>query len=230
VHPPEFVREYLDTPGHVFLRAQNVRPASIENREPVFVDDDIYRSCTEAIVNENDLLLVRTGANLGDLARVTADWAGAMVSSHTLRLVPHAGAPVYSLEYFFCCKAGRDLLLSLRSGGTHGQINASTLQTQRLPELRAIEPTMRAKGSRIAALRKTATTAINDAERVLVQSLALESLDLSPSLHYSRPFRDLLAARRFGAEYFMPAKLDFCHFLEVGFAKMPEKPHIPTFS
>ena len=62
------------------------------------------------------------------------------------------------------------------------------------------------RASYVAAIeaRKHAARLVKHAEAALTQSLGLDALDLSPSLHYSRPFRDLLAARRFDAEYFNP--------------------------
>lgn len=87
IHPGEFPRGYQDTPGRLFLRAQNVRPAQIEVAEPLYVSDALYNSLPNARAQANELLLVRTGANHGDLARVPP-LDRVMVSSHTLRLIP----------------------------------------------------------------------------------------------------------------------------------------------
>ena len=56
-----------------------------------------------------------------------------------------------------------------------------------------------------AALKK-ARDLIVSAETLLVSALGLDHIDLSPSRTYSRPFKDLLAAHRYGAEYYMPSK------------------------
>jgi len=56
------------------------------------------------------------------------------------------------------------------------------------------------------AARKKATETITAAETLLLSALGLDHLDLSPSRSYARPFKDLLAGHRFGAEYYMPCK------------------------
>src|SRR5205823_13685159 len=85
-HPGEFPRLY-ESSGYLFLRAQNVRPGRIEVDEPVYVSEKIYQSLPDAKAGSNDLLLVRTGANVGDCAPVSKQYVGALVSSHTLRLI-----------------------------------------------------------------------------------------------------------------------------------------------
>lgn len=206
VHPPEFTREYQDEGGRIFLRAQNVRPGHIQNREPIFVSDAVYESGREARATVDELLLVRTGANHGDCARVTTEWAGAMVSSHTLRLIPHHEAPVCSLEFFFCAPSGRALLLGLRSGGTHGQINADNLRTLQLPNLLSCEPAMRKRADTIEQCRLLSRDKIIEAEKLLNASLNVKTDELAPALFYSSDFTELQKVNRFGAEYFMPCK------------------------
>jgi hypothetical protein len=84
IHPAEFTRTY-EPEGHLFLRAQNVKPGRIDVASQVFISDTLYEELVDAIIQTNDLLLVRTGANLGDLARVDSRYNGAVASSHTLR-------------------------------------------------------------------------------------------------------------------------------------------------
>lgn len=206
IHPPEFMRKYVDEPGHTFLRAQNVRPGIIENREPVYVDDAIYHSYPDAIVRTNELLLVRTGANHGDCARVTKEWAGAMVSSHTLRLIPADDAPICGLEFFFSAPSGRQLLLGLRSGGTHGQINAENLRRLSLPDLSSAEYEMRELATNIELNRRRMREGLVNAELELMRLLGIGNSKTSINLTYQRDFKDLQTANRWGAEYFMPCK------------------------
>lgn len=204
IHPNEFKREYIDTPGHLFLRAQNVKPGCITVADPVYVDETVYRALPDAIARENDLLLVRTGANLGDVARVTGDYIGALISSHTLRLVPRPDAPVHALEFFFCSRIGRDLLLNLRSGGTHGQINGHALRQLALPDLRPVENAARAMARAIQRQRRIARERYAEAEALMESALGLDNLDLTPRLFYERPYVDVQAAGRLDAEFFQP--------------------------
>jgi hypothetical protein len=52
--------------------------------------------------------------------------------------------------------------------------------------------------------RREAAEAIAAAERLLVSALGLDQLDFSQRLSYVRTFRDLLAEKRFDAEFFSP--------------------------
>jgi hypothetical protein len=220
VHPGEFARGYQDAPGRLFLRAQNVRPASIMVTEPLYVSEDVYASLPNATAHVNELLLVRTGANHGDLARVPAHLDGVMVSSHTLRLIPKANAPIHSLEILFASETGRALLLSLRSGGTHGQINAQALHTLYLPDLRAIEDQVQSKVSKIEEKREESAKHYADAEAILTAALGLDRVDLTPRLFYEDTYAHAADAGRFDAEYYQPAKWNVLRAL----AAMPGKP------
>jgi type I restriction enzyme S subunit len=51
-----------------------------------------------------------------------------------------------------------------------------------------------------------ANKAILAAENALVAAIGLDHLDLSPTLSYEQKLSDLFAAKRFGAEYYMPVK------------------------
>lgn len=66
---------------------------------------------------------------------------------------------------------------------------------------------------------RSASGSMTAAEARLMEALGLDRLNLSPQKCYTRRFRDLQAARRFGAEYFMPCKKRILDAL----AKMPHK-------
>lgn len=54
------------------------------------------------------------------------------------------------------------------------------------------------------AKRTEAENLYSEAESILVESLGLANLDLSPSLFYERPYRDVATARRADADFFNP--------------------------
>lgn len=66
---------------------------------------------------------------------------------------------------------------------------------------------------------RSASGSMAAAEARLMEALGLDRLDLSPQKCYTRRFRDLEAASRFGAEYFMPCKTRILAAL----AKMPHR-------
>lgn len=67
--------------------------------------------------------------------------------------------------------------------------------------------------------RRSASSSIAAAEARLMEALGLDRLDLAQEKCYTRRFRDLQAANRFGAEYFMPCKKRILD----AFARMPHQ-------
>jgi type I restriction enzyme S subunit len=203
VHPGEFTRAY-ELDGHLFLRAQNVRRGRIDGESKVFVSHKIYEALPDAVVQTNDLLLVRTGANLGDLARVDSRYGGALVSSHTLRLARKVEAPVCALAMFFASDLGHRVLLSLKTGGTHGQINGFSLKTLYLPDLSRLEPKCRNYCDEIVKLDTQAIELCPEAEAELLDRFRCSELDRPRELSFLNTFQELESANRIDAEHFQP--------------------------
>ncbi|MDP3722889.1 MAG: hypothetical protein Q8R91_05255 [Candidatus Omnitrophota bacterium] len=204
IHPGEFTRTY-EAAGHLFLRAQNVRPGQIKVESPVFVSDAIYNALPEAVAQEDDLLLVRTGANLADAARVPKAHSGALVSSHTLRLVPKPRTPIFALSAFFASDIGRRVLLSLKTGGTHGQLNGFSLRTLYLPDLSHIEDKCRKLFSEIDRLDSISVEQYPKAEAELLERIGWKELGEKPcELYYTEDFKTLTERERIDAEHYQP--------------------------
>lgn len=204
VHPGEFTRIYTST-GHIFLRAQNVKPGRIVVDEPLFVSDDTYNSLPEAIVNEDDILIVRTGRFTGDSARVPKKYVGSLVSSHTLRLVPNMGAPVYALSIFFATEYGRRILMSLRTGGSRGQLNSFSLKTLYLPELSEVDARCRKIIQEIEVIESKADKLYPEAEGELLERIGWEDLNENSSeIYYKEDLQTLEERGRMDAEHYQP--------------------------
>ena len=81
-HPKEIKRNYVDD-GILFLRAQNVRPLSIDlTSNPVYISEEDAERLKENIVHYKDILITRSGANAGQCAIYLED-SHAVSSSHT---------------------------------------------------------------------------------------------------------------------------------------------------
>jgi len=204
VHPGEFTREYQSS-GHLFLRAQNVRPGRIEIRNPAYVSDKIYNSLPEALASAGDLLIVRTGANVGDVAWVPIRYAGALVSSHTLRLIPQMDAPIHAIAAFFASDLGQRVLTSVKTGGAQGQINGSSLKTLHLPKLEVLETKCRELLKEIDELTEQSERGYPEVETELLDRLGWKELPSRPvGSSYEHNFGYLATAARADAEFFHP--------------------------
>jgi hypothetical protein len=113
----------------------------------------------------------------------------------------------YYLATYVNSGVGRELLLAAQTGSVQQHTNLGRIKDLRV----VIAP--KEKQQKIArlyrgalAMRRSALAQFAEAENFVVEAVGLDKLDLSPKLFYERPFADLLAARRFNAEYFMPCK------------------------
>lgn len=204
LHPGEFTRKYQPS-GHLFLRAQNVRAGYVEIREPSYVSAEVYEALPEAVASAGDLLIVRTGANVGDVAIVPGRYAGALVSSHTLRLVPRPNAPVHALAALFASDLGQRVLTSIKTGGAQGQINGSSLKSLYLPVLDKLQGRCKSLLEESDRLTKLGEDSYPDAEAELLDRIGWNDLRQQPSeLSYVCDFADLARASRSDAEFFQP--------------------------
>lgn len=81
-HPKEIKRNYVDD-GVLFLRAQNVRPLSIDlTSNPVYISEEDAERLQENTIHHKDILITRSGANAGQCT-IYLENKRAISSSHT---------------------------------------------------------------------------------------------------------------------------------------------------
>lgn len=84
-HPAEIARNYIDSQKGVwFFRTQNLRPLFIDcERNQVFISNQDAQKLRKNIIEKDDILITRTGANCGDCAIYNLDKM-TIASSHIL--------------------------------------------------------------------------------------------------------------------------------------------------
>lgn len=123
IHPPEYPREYSAF-GYQLIRSQNVRPTGIDlSANPVFFSTDFLSSRKYTTAKTNDLLIVRSGVNAGDIATVEQDYNTAIVGADTLlaRLTSQV-SPKY-IQVFFWTDLGKLVLSRYITGATNRHIS-----------------------------------------------------------------------------------------------------------
>jgi hypothetical protein len=196
--PPEYVDH-----GLPFLRALNLKEYGIagEILNIPFAPEQVGEI---NILRTGDLLIVRSGANVGDTGVITSRFDGYTVGSYVIRMRLRNVDPFYAYV-FLKCRFGRLQTVRFRSGSAQPNIS--------IPNLEQVLVYVAPSQSQ-AAIRKqfvnferallSAQERLAEAESILTSTLGLDKLDLSPSLCYERPFARLIAAQRFDAEYFSP--------------------------
>jgi type I restriction enzyme, S subunit len=157
-------------------------------------------------LREGDLLLTTVGT-IGNAAVVQPELLPSNIDRHLglIRIRPDAPVDAYFTATFLNSSFGR--FQSLREATGNVQLNLfiekiKTLQIPALPGAKALSE----KTRNAYDLRRKAMALIAEAENLIFSTVHLTTADLSTSLWYERDFEDLAAARRFGAEYFMPCK------------------------
>jgi type I restriction enzyme S subunit len=209
--PPEYTDE-----GLVFIRALNLKEYGIEGeilKIPYTVEDVGETN----IIADGDLLVVRSGANVGDVGVVTEELRGGTFGSYVIRLQVKDISPYY-LYVFLKCLFGREQTVRFRSGAAQPNISIPNLK-----ELMIYAP-LEHQQEEIERLfflsyqaKQRANEIYSEAENLLLRELGLVMLDLSHELTYERNFSEVAAAGRYDAQYFHPEKQ---HILEQ-LAKLP---------
>lgn len=156
---------------------------------------------------EVDDILLSTAGTIGEAGVVTERLLPANIDQDVARIKVEGDSPVH--PYFICAFLRSEYGRFQSELGTTGQIQGHIT----LGALRNFDIPVLPQQGHIVDLMRAGVKGYLDsydfiasAEALLTSALGLDHLDLSPSLSYDRSFSDLLAARRFGAEYYMPCK------------------------
>lgn len=197
--------EFCDE-GVRYLRGQDLSDFFISDTDPIYIPTKHYSLLTRSHMHPGDVLVCIVGANTGQVGLVT-DRHGKLTGSCKLGIVRPSSLPSeYVAAYLASTIGQREIISRIRGSGQTGLI---------LPDLKKIPIVKPADGfrDRIVGLvqegqraRAVVADRLADAEAVLIDALKLARVDLSQSLAFERPFSELLAAKRWGAEYYMPAK------------------------
>ena len=119
-HPKEIKRNYVDN-GVLFLRAQNVRPLSIDlTSNPVYISEEDAERLKENTIQYKDLLITRSGANAGQCA-IYLENSYAISSSHTFILKSGNLNPFF-LTIFLNSRYGKTLIERGKYGSSQPEI------------------------------------------------------------------------------------------------------------
>ena len=119
-HPKEIKRNYVDD-GVLFLRAQNVRPLSIDlTSNPVYISEEDAECLQENTIHHKDILITRSGANAGQCA-IYLENNDAISSSHTF-IVKSGKLNPFFLAIFLNTKHGKALIERGKYGSVQPEV------------------------------------------------------------------------------------------------------------
>ena len=201
-HPREITRKYVNE-GVFFLRAQNVRPLSIDlDSNTVFISREDAEKLSENAVNYKDILLTRTGANFGQCA-IYLETKEAIASSHTF-IIRSGELNPFFLAVFFNTKYGRQMIDKGVYGGSQPEVAPYFLHQIPIPEWDGLQRAIEKVHLRSYDLIRLSKTKYVQAQALLMAELGLASWKPKHQLSFVVDFSDTQNVRRIDADYFQP--------------------------
>ena len=201
-HPKEIKRNYVDD-GFLFLRAQNVRPLSIDlTSNPVYISEDDAEHLQENTIYYKDILITRSGANAGQCA-IYLENSDAISSSHTF-IVKSGKLNPFFLAIFLNTTYGKTLIERGKYGSAQPEIALYFLYQIPMPvwdDLPSVIEKTYLQSKELTGLSKTR---YNDAQTLLLSELDLANWQPKHELTFVKNFSDTNHTERIDADYFQP--------------------------
>ena len=201
-HPKEIKRNYVDE-GVLFLRAQNVRPLSIDlTSNPVYISEEDAERLQENTIHHKDILITRTGANAGQCA-IYLENSDAISSSHTF-IVKSGNLNPFLLTIFLNTTHGKAFIERGRYGSTQPEIAPPFLYQIPIPVLDTLPSAIEKTYLKSKILTELSKTRYNGAQTLLLSELGLADYQPKHQLTYVKKLSDTETAERIDADYFQP--------------------------
>ena len=201
-HPKEIKRKFVND-GVLFLRAQNVRPLSINlTTNPVYISEEDAERLKENTIQYKDILITRTGANFGQCA-IYLENRKAIASSHIFTIKSGNLNPFF-LTVFFNTKYGRKLIDKGMYGGLQPEIAPYFLYQIPMPVWGDIQIDIEKTYLRSHDLTRLSKIRYSQAQTLLLAELGLADWQAKHQLTFIKNFSDTQQVERFDADYFQP--------------------------
>ncbi|MCD6564364.1 MAG: hypothetical protein J7K53_00315 [Bacteroidales bacterium] len=203
-HPNEIKRNYVDSGGVLFFRAQNLRPLEISlESNKVYVSDDDARKLNKNKIEYTDVLITRTGANFGQCA-VYLEKEKAIASSHTF-IVRAQGLNPFFLSIFLNTSYGRKLIDKGMYGAAQPEIAPFYLYRIPVPILsRNFYNLIEIIYKKSFDFISNSKNLYSQAAQILLSELKLLNWKPKHKLSFVKNFSETQSVRRCDAEYFQP--------------------------
>ena len=201
-HPKEIKRNYVDD-GVLFLRAQNVRPLSIDlTSNPVYISEEDAERLQDNTVHYKDILITRSGANAGQCAIYLED-NDAISSSHTF-IVQSGNLNPFFLTIFLNSRYGKTLIERGRYGSSQPEIAPPFLYQIPVPNLEHLQTEIEKTYLRSKELTELSKTRYAEAQALLLAELGLADWQPKHTLSFATDYASMQRAERIDADYFQP--------------------------
>ena len=201
-HPKEIKRNYVDN-GVLFLRAQNVRPLSIDlTSNPVYISAEDAERLQDNTIHYKDILITRSGANAGQCAIFLED-SHAISSSHTF-IVQSGKLNPFFLAIFLNTKHGTALIEKGKYGSAQPEVAPYFLYEIPIPDWQDLQVEVEKTYLRSKDLTELSKTQYAEAQSLLLSELGLADWQPKHRLAFATNYESMQRAERIDADYFQP--------------------------
>ncbi|MXV85823.1 hypothetical protein F4X88_12880 [Candidatus Poribacteria bacterium] len=201
-HPKEIQRNYVDE-GVLFLRAQNVRPLSIDlTSNPVYISEEDAECLQDNTIYYKDILITRSGANAGQCAIYLED-SHAISSSHTF-IVQSGSLNPFFLAIFLNTKYGEALIQKGKYGSAQPEVAPPFLYQIPVPNLENLQMEIEKTYLRSKDLTELSKTRYAETQTLLLDELGLTDYQPKHNLTFATDYVSMQHAERIDADYFQP--------------------------
>ena len=201
-HPKEIKRNYVAY-GVLFLRAQNVRPLSIDlTSNPVYISEEDAERLQENTIHHKDILITRSGANAGQCA-IYLENNDAISSSHTF-IVKSGKLNPFFLAIFLNIKHGKALIERGKYGSVQPEVAPYFLSQIPMPVWNDLPSVIEKTYLQSKDLTELSKTRYVEAQTLLLAELGFADWQPKHRLTFVKNFSDTESAGRIDADYFQP--------------------------
>lgn len=200
-HPKEIKRNYVDN-GVLLLRGQNVRPLSIDlTSNPVYIEEDAER-LKENTIHYKDILIMRSGANVGQCAIYLED-SPAISMSDTL-IIRSGSLNPFFLAIFLNSRYGKALIERGKYGSAQPHIAPPFLYQIPVPNWEDLQTEIEKIYLRSKELTELSKTQYAETQTLLLSELGLAGWQPKHKLAFATDYASIQRAERIDADYFQP--------------------------
>ena len=201
-HPKEIKRNYVDN-GVLLLRGQNVRPLSIDlTANPVYISEEDAERLKENTIHYKDLLIMRSGANVGQCA-IYLENSPAISMSDTL-IIRSGNLNPFFLTIFLNTKHGKALIERGKYGSAQPHIAPPFLYQIPVPNWENLQTEIEKTYLRSKDLMELSKTRYAETQTLLLSELGLADWQPKHKLAFVTDYASMQRAERIDADYFQP--------------------------
>lgn len=188
--------------GVLFLRAQNVRPLSIDlTSNPVYISEEDADRLKENTIHYKDILITRSGT--AGLCAIYLEDKRVISSSHTF-IVKSGNLNPFLLTVFLNTKYGRALMEKGKYGSLQPEIAPYFLHQIPIPVWDSLPLVIEKTYLRSKDLTELSKTRYIEAQNLLLAELCLADWQPKHKLTFATDYASMQQAERIDADYFQP--------------------------